>query len=719
MSRVNLYLCFFIFLPTVLFAQNKISGKVTDGRKRGLSGVNVSLKGSYDGATTMADGSFSFTTSAKGDQILSASMLGYQSLELKIKADSSQQLMIVMKNVTNALKVVTITAGSFEASDDKKGNAVLKPLDIVTTAGAGADIANAIKTLPGAQQTNDREGLFVRGGTGYETQVLIDGMLVRNPFQSSLPAIPGRGRFSPFLFKGTTFSSGGYSAQYGQGLSSALVLESIDLPQRSSSSIGLSLIGASAGIDNLTKDKKTSYGVEADYTNLSPYFQVAKPQRTPDLGPESFGTSLNFRRKTSSTGMLKFYGYGNWSKMGFSNNSLEYPDYIESNQVRNQNIYTNMTYRENIAHGWRLYLGASFSSNTDKIKSDTLFKVPVGSLIKVRSDLTQARVMFTKDIGRLSSLRFGGEYQYAVERSSFNQLNANYADNYTAGFAEADIYFSPRFVGRAGGRAEYSSVLGKMNLAPRASLAYKLNEISQFSVAYGDYYQKPEPQYIRFDHGLGYMKATHYIATFQRISTSYTFRTEVFYKKYTDLVKTVPNYNNNGNGYAQGLEIFWRDKRTFKDVDYWISYSYLDTKRDFLNYPMRVQPDFAANHTASLVFKRFFQKLMTNVGVTYSFASGRPYYNPNLPADKFMSEKTINYHALGVSASYLTTIRKAFTVFVLSVSNVPNNKQVYGYNYSRDGLRRNEIVPLAPRFVYVGMFMNFGIDRRQDVIDNL
>ncbi|PSL48794.1 TonB-dependent receptor-like protein [Chitinophaga niastensis] len=718
MSKFNLYLYLLIFSPLLALAQSKISGKVVDNKKRPLPGVNVSIKGSYDGATTAADGSFSFTTATTGDQLLTTALMGYQTLELKINTATDQQLNIVMKDAMNALRVVTISAGSFEASDDKKGT-VLKPLDIVTTAGAGADIANAIKTLPGAQQTNDREGLFVRGGTGYETQTLIDGMLVRNPFSSSLPDMPGRGRFSPFLFKGTTFSSGGYSAQYGQALSSALILESQDLPQRSSSSLGLSVIGVNAGVDNLSRDKRTSYGVEADYTNLAPYFDIAKPKRAPNLGPEIIGTSVNFRRKTSATGMIKFYGYGNWSKMGFNSNSTEYPGYTESFQLRNNNAYTNLTYRENIGHDWHLYLGTSFSSNTDNIKADTLLKNPAPSLIKVRSDLTQSRLMFYKNLGRFSVLRLGAEYQYAVEKSALNENKASYVDNYTAAFAESDIYFTPSFVGRVGGRAEYSSVLGKMNFAPRVSLAYKLDNYSQFSVAYGDYYQKPEPQYVRFDNGLGYMKATHYILSYQRVASDYTFRTELFYKKYHDLIKTVPTLSNNGDGYAQGVEVFWRDRKTFKNVDYWISYSYLDTKRNYLNYPYQVQPDFASSHTASLVYKHFFTKLKTNLGFTYTFATGRPYYDPNLPLNKFMSEKTIDYNALGLSVSYLTSIHKAFTIFVLSVSNVLGNKQVFGYHYSTDGLRRDEVVPNVPRFIFVGMFMNFGIDRRQDVINNL
>ncbi len=53
----------------------------------------------------------------------------------------------------------------------------------------------------------------------------------------------------------------------------------------------------------------------------------------------------------------------------------------------------------------------------------------------------------------------------------------------------------------------------------------------------------------------------------------------------------------------------WRDKKTIKNFDYWISYSYLDTKRNYLNYTEQLMPNFAATHTASIVMKRFFTKI--------------------------------------------------------------------------------------------------------------
>ena len=125
---------------------------------------------------------------------------------------------IRMKLSSVRMKNVTVSAGSFEASGSE--STILKPLDIVTTAGAQADVVRAIQTLPGTQQQGAQTGLFVRGGDASEAAVIIDGMVAQNAFLSTAPGVAARSRFGPFQFKGVSFSSGGYSARYGQALSS-------------------------------------------------------------------------------------------------------------------------------------------------------------------------------------------------------------------------------------------------------------------------------------------------------------------------------------------------------------------------------------------------------------------------------------------------------------------------------------------------------------------
>ena len=250
-----------IFLLTSIEgnAQIKVSGKITDNRNKILPGVSISIKDSYDGATSDSLGNYSFFTSEKGTHILQATATGYKSFEQPINiSGASLDINISLKEEITELKAVVISAGTFEASDQKRASA-LTPIDIVTTASANGDITNAIKTLPGTQQVGESEGLFVRGGTATETKIFIDGNLVNKFFYSSEPDLATRGRFNPFLFKGTIFSSGGYSALYGQALSSVLLLESIDLPERTSADFGISYLAANAGVQKLSKNKKSSW----------------------------------------------------------------------------------------------------------------------------------------------------------------------------------------------------------------------------------------------------------------------------------------------------------------------------------------------------------------------------------------------------------------------------------------------------------------------------
>src|SRR6185295_7917999 len=109
-------------------------------------------------------------------------------------------------------------------------------------------------------------------GDASEAKTIIDGVVVADPYFSSVPDVPQRGRFSPFLFKGTNFSTGGYSAQYGQAMSSALILESQDLADKTTTGINLMSVGG--GLSHNHRWKNTSVGVFGNYINVRPYFKV-------------------------------------------------------------------------------------------------------------------------------------------------------------------------------------------------------------------------------------------------------------------------------------------------------------------------------------------------------------------------------------------------------------------------------------------------------------
>lgn len=735
-----------LLLSAQVIAQTALTGTVTDGRKRPIAGASITLKDTYDGATTDSLGRFSFTTEEKGAAVLLASATGYKKGSQAITLIGRPlRLSFELKEAVNELTAVIITAGAFEASDRKR-TTVLNSIDIVTTASANADITGAIRTLPGAQQVGESEGLFVRGGTAAETRVFIDGTPVNNFFYSSVPNIAQRGRFSPMIFKGTVFSSGGYSALYGGALSSALILESIDLPERSSASLGISVLGASGGFQQLSKSRKSSWGANYGYTHLGPAFAVIRQQPDFFQVPVFHTADANYRLRTKG-GMVKYYGYYSANKLGVRTPSLDTLGYQDAFSLKNGNHYHNLSWRESLGNRWKVQTGFSYNRNRDRIagalqdeggetKTVNAFEWKNFGLDS-RGTLAHLRAVVEKGLSGLSALRFGAEWGRSTDQPLYRMhdgttYGGGLKEDAAALFAEGDIFLTNNLAAKVGGRAERSTLLDRYNFAPRLSLAYKTGPQSQASLAYGQFYQAPESRYLTPSSGLGYTKATHYIAQYQKVSTGRTFRAEAFYKHYDRLLKTAlaggreQGVSTNGNGYAKGVEIFLRDKKTFKGVDYWVSYSYLDTERDFLNYPFRLQPSFAARHTASLVLKKFISPWSLQVNGAYNWASSRPYYF--IGADGSGAPKlqdaglTPDYHNFSLSFNYLPGIQrpnnKNFVVYVLSVSNVFGFDQQFGYKYSANGRRREAIVPPSKSFIFLGAFFSFGVDRSQDVINS-
>ena len=247
------YILSLLLIAFISNAQQTISGTVVDEKDKPVVGANVFLDGTYDGASTDEKGSFSFQSEASGDQTLVISFLAFETLKAPIDANNCKDRTFKLKESVNTLDAVVITAGSFSAGE--KGRvSVLKPLDIVTTAGSAGNIIAALQTLPGTQNVGEDGRLFVRGGEADETQTFVDGIRVAQPYGATTNNLPTRGRFSPFLFSGMSFSTGGYSAEYGEALSSVLLLNTQDEADQNKTDISLMTVGL--GLSNTQKMEK-------------------------------------------------------------------------------------------------------------------------------------------------------------------------------------------------------------------------------------------------------------------------------------------------------------------------------------------------------------------------------------------------------------------------------------------------------------------------------
>lgn len=298
-------------------------------------------------------------------------------------------------------------------------------------------------------------------------------------------------------------------------------------------------------------------------------------------------------------------------------------------------------------------------------------------------------------------------------RSEFSELSG-------AAFTEAEVYLSNKFVMRAGGRAEYSDYLRYFTLSPRFSAAYKFDDHSLASLAYGWFTQNPLNSYLIFTSDIKPERADHYILTVQSSKNKRLLRTEFYYKNYNDLVKVnaeqfyLPQaYDNSGKGYAYGMDIFWRDRKTIKNAEYWISYGYISSERDFRDYPGMAVPTFVSKHNLSVVYKHWINPIRSLAGVSYKFSSPRVYHDPNLPG--FHNRKTIPFHSLDVNLSYL---HRENIIFYFGITNLPGFKQEFGNRFAdkpdQDGIYASEpIVPGAERFFVVACFIT--LSKRGDL----
>ena len=708
-------------ISTLTFSQNNISGKVVDEKGKPVSGANVYIEGTYDGTTSSETGDFTFETNSKGTQILVVSFLVFETSKTTIDVANFKNRTIKLKDNVNALDAVVITAGTFEAGGKAKVS-VLKPLDIVTTAGSAGNIIAALQTLPGTQNVGEDGRLFVRGGDASETQTFVDGIRVSQPYGATTQNLPTRGRFSPFLFSGISFSTGGYSAEYGEALSSVLLLNTQDEPEQNKTEISLMTVGLGAG--NTQKWKKSSLSVNASYINLAPY-QVAIKQNVDWNKPFQSLSGETVYRYNFNSGFLKLYAAFDSSKFDINQENSNTPQKIRVD-LNNTNFYFNSSYKGVFGSNWQITSGLSYGYSKNKIKLDV-------DNVANYENAAHLKLKLKKSFSDRVKLSFGADYFVTKFDEEYNPKNGSsailgYNSIIAAVFTEADIFFSKKIVAKVGFRASNNQLLDEIAIAPRISIAYKIAKSSQISMAYGDFTQTPNVDYIKYSkfHQFESEKSSHYILNYQYNKNGKTLIAEAYYKDYSNLVKyDTPTiqynsiFNNSGFGYAKGVDLFWRDGTTFKNLEYWISYSYIDSERDYKNFPTQATPSFIANNSLSVVTKYWISDWKSQIGFTNSFSTGRPYNNPN--ETQFMNGKTKSYNNLSFNWAYLLSQQM---ILYFSVSNVLGAQNVYGYDYAKNPnsngvYNRTAITPTADRFFFVGFFWTISNDKKDNQLKNL
>lgn len=222
----------FIGLQTLAMSQSgNIRGFVYDKQSgEPVIFTNVFLKGMQLGASTDVNGFFSITKVPNGQHTVLVTALGYDTASENVTIKTGQIVNVKLFIATKAkvLNTVEISADKEEMQTEVKMSVqkiTPKEIEKLPSVGGEADIAQYMQVLPGVVFTGDQGGqLYIRGGSPIQNKVLLDGMIVYNPFHSI-------GLYSVFdtdIIRNADVYTGGFSAEYGGRISSIMDITTID-----------------------------------------------------------------------------------------------------------------------------------------------------------------------------------------------------------------------------------------------------------------------------------------------------------------------------------------------------------------------------------------------------------------------------------------------------------------------------------------------------------
>ncbi|MBN2280351.1 MAG: TonB-dependent receptor [Candidatus Marinimicrobia bacterium] len=709
-KKLAIVLAVFVMIYTHTFA-NTIKGKITDKKGNPVSYANIFIKNASDGSMTDDQGSFAFETNLMGQQTLIISHISFEKVEKEVNlSEVSLNLDFQLEQTFVQMDQVTVSASSFSASDEE--GKTLNSLDIYTTAGAEADVLKAIQTFPGVTQVDESAGLFVRGGDASETVMYLDGATLSHPYKYESDQGGYYGMLTPWHLKGTYFSSGAFSAKYGNALSGVLAMESLDRPDTKAYEFGVGLAAVSLGFYAPVNDK---LGVRfaGNYSDTQALFKVNGADDSFDRFPVSFDGNMNLTFMLSKKTRLKYFIYGTQDEIKAEFKSPTYQGFFTS---ENENLLNALQITSLFSQNFSMKTAVSVNSfgksfslsgieiDTDdhsyRVRSDFMFQKSKKLIFNYGFEINQIDTdvsgQYALDDNNLS------EYGKFVDYSHhYNQLHHGY-------YVESEYYLSRKLVALGGVRLDASDDNDKNTIDPRISVIYQVNGSNSLKLASGIYHQFPTSQFIDGNYGgakLSPMKAVHYVAGYELKNDAVNFKSEFYYKDYKNLPLEYQDhhYNSKGFGYSYGSDFFLKGNLPF--ISGWLSYSFLKTERKELDRLKLSPGNYDIRHNFVAALKKYFNNGQS-WSITYKIHSGKPY---TAALNQWNQKRLSAVQGLDLSWSLYQSYRgNNFIVYYASISNLLDSKNTYGYYFSPDYSEKTEINSTFGRTYYFGISLSLG-----------
>ena len=258
MKLYILTLIFAVFGIFRTFAQVEISGTVTDDKDDPIEFATVRVQGTAIGTNTNLKGEYSLTVAQRDTLVVEVSCLGYANVVRQyIKPKGKITLNAKLYQKSKEL-------GELEVVEIRRQTDQMQSIDAqalrLTPDASGGSVESMLSTMAGVSSKNEMSTQYmVRGGSYDENSVYINGIEVYRPQLISSGQQEGLSVINPDMVGAVNFSTGGFSAAYGDKMSSALDITYRE-PEAFEGALSLSLQGGSVALGQSSKNFSQLHG---------------------------------------------------------------------------------------------------------------------------------------------------------------------------------------------------------------------------------------------------------------------------------------------------------------------------------------------------------------------------------------------------------------------------------------------------------------------------
>jgi hypothetical protein len=644
-----------------------VSGFVSDeDSEETLIGATVYDVKEARGVVTDLNGFFQLAGLARGIHTLEISYMGYEPLEIEVELKNKSLLLpeIKLREAILEVEEVSIVAARPDAAADREvetSHIELSAKSIQSIPAAGNDVFSAIKYLPGIDRTEAFSPLFtVRGGDPGENAVMLDGVMIYNPYHSSVTS----GIFNTQIIKSVDLLVGGFGAEYGGRNSSVMYINTKDGNSSDlHGEIEPSTFHSKAFLEFPVGKRGSAMVAGRYFFDIFSEFILQSSSYFYDLNL-SYTLRINPRNRLT----LKYFYSHDKADMNFNTfykyfgNTFNW-DVYQDFQLQLMNRWSNQA--ATAIHKWvispRIFLRTQIYYSEHKSNNisttDFRFNVSEEDMDTLRFNL-QTSSEFTNHISDISvksalnfklmknnSLRLGMEvnwydFQNTADINKIDQGTLIRSPKQIAVFAEDKIVAGP-FIFRPGIRiTQYDKK--DWYYEPRANAVIMLPANFRLKLAWGIYYQhviSMNTNEVEMNQSVDYYfplthyspsKSVHYIAGLEtRLNPKTSLSLDLYYKQidrvYTfdinqasSKVLTLSDKLQEGSGDAYGAELMLRG--AFGSLSGWASYglSWANRTYPFLNDGKEYPYDYNRRHTVKMVVNyAITRSLETNFSFVY------------------------------------------------------------------------------------------------------